>query len=77
MKKKRETRGAPKGNKNAAGKRGRKEYYPVHFWGKRWPVDVGQAIKSYLERTGQSQSACISQWVEKDVLKDNDGEIDA
>ena len=76
MKKKRKRGGQPE-NQNAAGKRGRKEYYPVHFWGKRWPVEVGKAIKAHLDSTGATQSAQVTEWVNLYVLKESSGKGDA
>lgn len=75
MNKKKETRGAPKGNRNAAGKRGRKEYIPI--FGQRWPVDVGQKILTYLERAGLSQKGYIDKQVQRDILNDEREQSDA
>jgi len=66
MKKKQEIRGAPKGNKNAAGMRGRKQY--IQVFGQRWDVLTGEQILSYLERTGQSQKQYLSRCIERDIL---------
>ena len=76
---KKRTRGGQKENQNAVGKhtsKGRKEYYPVHFWGKRWPVEVGKAIKAHLDSTGATQSAQVTEWVNLYVLKESSGKGD-
>ncbi len=70
---KKETRGAPKGNRNAVGhgrpkdsRRGRKEY--VQVFGQRWNVEMGSLIKSYLERTGLTQKAFLEKVIADYIL---------
>jgi predicted DNA-binding protein len=61
-------RGAQKGNQNAV-KPGRKQY--VQVFGQRWPVEVGEKIKAYLERHGKSQKQFLSEVVEEKITTEN------
>ena len=70
IERKRETRGAPLNNRNAAGPRGRKSYYPQALWGKRWSMTDGKKIKAGLARTGESQGSYIDKQVERDFLNE-------
>ncbi len=71
--KKRKRGGQPE-NQNAAGKRGRKEY--LNIFGQRWPVDAGNKILSYLERTGRTQKGFLSMCIEKYILSEEDEQGD-
>jgi hypothetical protein len=69
MKKKK--RGAQPENQNASkNKPGKKykAYYPVKYWGKRWDMPTGKAIKAYLDAHKQSQADFISHQVETTVI---------
>ncbi len=66
MKAKKRKRGAPVGNQNAAGKRGRKEY--IQVFGQRWNVEMGSLIKSYLERSGLTQKAFLEKVIADYIL---------
>ena len=66
------TRGAQKGNKNAAKppeQRRRRPY--IIIWGQRWPVEVGEKIKAYLERHGKTQKQFLNDIVEEKITTDN------
>ncbi len=66
MKAKKRKRGAPVGNQNAAGKRGRKEY--LNIFGQRWPVPIGKKILSYLERSGLTQKDFLEKVIADYIL---------
>jgi len=70
MKKKEETRGAPKGNQNAKKER-RKEY--VQVFGQRWSIEEGNRILSYLEREKLTQKAFLVKVVSEYILSDISG----
>jgi len=60
---KKETRGAPKGNKNACGKRGRKKYFQI--FGQRWSPETANKIKDFLEKTEQTQKEFLLKILKK------------
>ena len=65
-------RGAQKGNKNAAKlpeQRRRKAY--LILWGQRWPVEVGEKIKAYLDRHGKTQKQFLYGIVEEKITNEN------
>lgn len=62
------SRGAQKGNKNAAKppeQRRRRPY--VIIWGQRWPVETGERILAYLKRQGKTQKQFLSEIVEEKI----------
>ena len=64
--------GAPKGNKNASGHGrppGRKQYYPVKFFGVRWEMEPGEQIDRFLHEQGLTWTEQAKLWVNRDVLK--------
>ena len=61
-------RGAQKGNKNAV-KPEHKQY--IQVFGQRWPVDIGEKIKAYLERQGKTQKQFLSDIVEEKIKTEN------
>jgi hypothetical protein len=66
------TRGAQKGNQNAAKppeQRRRRPY--VIIWGQRWPVEVGEKIKADLKRHWKTQKQFISEIVEEKITTEN------
>ncbi len=65
---KKETRGAPEGNQNAAGKRGTKEY--IIIFGQRWAVDTGNKILTGLKRMSKTQKEYIDVQIKKDFLNE-------
>lgn len=65
-------RGAQKGNKNAAKppeQRRRKAYLII--WGQRWPVEVGEKIKAYLNRHGKTQKQFLCDVAEEKITNEN------